>query len=571
MFKTRYKSHHDAEHEYSELMHKIPSSTEELTAYLNNPETVSVKENAIYIHIPFCERICSFCNMNRKIVDDSIGTYVTDLIKQILWMGNHRYFKQHKIVTIYFGGGTPTVLSPEHFEQIITALHQAFLIVENCEITCETTLHNLSTAHLSMFATLGINRLSIGIQTFQTAGRKFFNRTYDKEQTIKRLQEIRKVFKGCLSIDKIYNYPGETKEMLLDDVQQIINLGIDSVSFYSLMIHKGSKLSESLKGSDFSIEQDQQFHDLFIKELLEKGDFEFLELTKMARIGKDRYYYMNVRNSNGNTIPLGRGAGGQIDQFQMYNVDFNRVMMVRSEDDKNEVVNKIYGIFQYPIIEKAQLETVGGRSALEQGIDELIKQGYLEDKKQIWKMSERGIFYGNNIGGFLARKYLELQSEEKGHSREMPSLQKEEIEKTIADFAASFQGAVMVSMLEGGKPQLSTIAVVKRGHTIYTLISPNAPHYQNIKQNNQIQIIFAEDQADMENAFVRKRLSYDATATFIEEEESLTEMFHKCHGEVAEMVCRIGFEFVALKIEGGKIILGPAKAYHFDQDEALIL
>jgi len=570
MFKTRYKSHHDAEHEYSKLIQKVPSSQEELTAYLNHSETVSVKENAIYIHIPFCERICSFCNMNRKVIDDSIGTYTLDLIGQIQSMGNHHYFKRHKIMAVYFGGGTPTVLSPEDFKQIITALRQTFLIAANCEITCETTLHNLSEEHLSMFATLGINRLSIGIQTFQSAGRKFFNRTYDKEETIRRLQKIRKNFQGCLSIDKIYNYPGETKAMLLDDIQQIIDLEIDSVSFYSLMIHKGSKLSENLTASDFSLEQDQQFHNLFIQNLLAKGDFEFLELTKMARTGRDRYYYMNIRNNNGNTIPLGRGAGGQIDHFQIYNVDFKRIMMVRSEDDKNEIANKIYGIFQYPVIEKGQLEALGAQQELQHGMEELIEQGYLEDTKQAWKMSEKGIFYGNNIGGFLARKYLEQQSEERACASEMPALQKGQIEQKMADFVASFRGAVMVTMSESGKPQLSTIAIVKREHTIYTLISPNAPHYHNIKQNNQAQIIFAEEQAQMENAFVRKRVSYEVTATFIEAKESIRKAFHECHGEVAEMVCGIGFEFVALKIEGGKIILGPAEAYHFNQEEALL-
>jgi len=409
MFKTRYKSHHDAENEYSSLMKRNRASKEELDAYLNDPEAISMKDNAIYIHIPFCDRICSFCNMNRKILDNTLDMYVEDLLTQIAWMGNHKYFTTHEMQAVYFGGGTPTVLSPSHFKQILGALRRVFKMIDTCEITCESTLHNLSNEHLEMFKVLGINRISIGIQTFQTEGRKFFNRTYNKEKVLERMKEIRRMFSGCLSIDKIYNYPGETKEMLLNDVQQIIDLDIDSISFYSLMIHKGSKLSEHLDVTDFSHEQDQEFHDIFVHTLCNTGDFEFLELTKIARVGRDQYRYMSIRNANGNTIPLGRGAGGKIDLLQVYNIDFNRVMIVKSENHKSEVANKIYGICQHPIINKNELRCLCQETMdrIHDTIDLLVKNGYLKDIGNTWVMSEKGIFYGNNIGGLLAREYLQ--------------------------------------------------------------------------------------------------------------------------------------------------------------------
>lgn len=408
MFKTRYKSHHDAEHEYSGLIKKERASKEELAAYLNRQDVISMQDNAIYIHIPFCDRICSFCNMNRKILDNTLDTYVDDLMNQISSMANH-YFSAHEIQAIYFGGGTPTVLSPLHFKKILLALRKVFKLTDTCEITCETTLHNLSDAHLEMFKVLGINRISIGIQTFQSEGRKFFNRTYNKTRVLERMKEIRSMFSGCLSIDKIYNYPGETKEMLLDDVKQIIHLEIDSISFYSLMIHEGSKLSKHLDGTAFSHKQDQEFHDLFVQSLLDTGEFEFLELTKIARKGTDQYRYMRVRNSNGNTIPLGRGAGGKIDCFQLYNIDFNRVMVVKSEDSKDQIANKIYGICQHPVINKQEMELLCLTRAdlVYDNIDTLVKNGYLKDIGTAWQMTKKGVFYGNNIGGLLTRVYLQ--------------------------------------------------------------------------------------------------------------------------------------------------------------------
>ncbi len=406
MFNKRYKSHHDAENAYNDLLTRERSNISEVYEYLDN--SIKAKNNAIYIHVPFCDKICSFCNMNRTLATDVKEEYVEQVLKQIENYGKCNAMKTAKIEAVFFGGGTPTTLSAEAFKKIVVKLRECFNLDEDVEITCETTLHNLSEEHLKVFNEIGVNRLSIGIQTFQDEGRKFFNRTYSKSEIVQKLKALKQNFNGYVCIDKIYNYPGETKEMVADDVKQIIDLELDSVSFYSLMVHEGSALAKKYDESQFSDERDLQFHDLFVEELLKTGDYELFELTKIVRKNRDKYKYMTIRNSNGNTIPIGRGAGGKIDYFHIYSMDFERVMVAKSVNDRDESAHNLYGLFQYSKIDKTNIEQLPYYKAeyLSNTIEQLIVNNYLEEKADYYQLTSKGLFYGNNIGGTLTRELL---------------------------------------------------------------------------------------------------------------------------------------------------------------------
>lgn len=403
MFNIRYKSHHDAENEYKHLLKPERSSKQELFDYLNT-NTCTQKDNAIYIHIPFCDRICTFCNMNRKIKENSLQEYVENLLLQIKEFSQTKYIQSANISAIYFGGGTPTTLKPEQMDLILSNIFDNFCIDKDAEITSETTLHNLTKEHLKVFEKRGLNRLSIGVQTFQDEGRKFFNRTYTKDEVIKNIKALKSEFNGCLSIDKIYNYSCETLEMLTDDVNNIIDLDIDSVSFYSLMIHDGSVLSKNMQLKHTN-ENDELFHNTFVNELTKKADFEFLELTKLARKNRDLYKYMCIRNANGNTIPLGKGAGGQIDGYGIYVMDFERIMVSKQQNEIATLANKLYGLFQNTTIEKSKLYDYD----LSTSLDILIKNGYIKEDTEKFILTNSGIFYGNNIGGYIVKNYLEKE------------------------------------------------------------------------------------------------------------------------------------------------------------------
>ncbi|MFV0499652.1 MAG: radical SAM protein, partial [Bacilli bacterium] len=227
-----------------------------------------------------------------------------------------------------------------------------------------------------------------------------------KKEVIKRLKAIRNTFNGIICIDKIYNYPGESTAMLLDDVKQIIDLKIDSISFYSLMIHEGSSLSKEYEENKFCESQDLKFHDLFIKELLKTGDYELIELTKIVRKNCDSYQYMSIRNSNGNTIPLGKGAGGKIDSYHIYNMSFDKIMVAKSASINDDLAQNIYGMLQSHIISKENIKLFLS-STVKSVITKLINNNYIDEDENNYYLTSKGIFYGNNIGGLLTKSFLE--------------------------------------------------------------------------------------------------------------------------------------------------------------------
>lgn len=235
MFKIRYKSHHDVRNVISKFTKNFKASKEDFISLL---EGVNVsKQLALYFHTPYCDKICSFCNMNRKQLDNDLEEYTKYICDEIKKYGAYKFCKTSEVDVVFFGGGTPTIFKKEQLERILKTLRENFIFSKDYEMTFETTLHNLSFEKLEIMEKYGVNRISVGIQTFSNRGRKLLNRTYDKNYIVERLKEIKKRFSGLICIDIIYNYANQTDEEILEDARLLSEIKVDSTSFYSLMIH----------------------------------------------------------------------------------------------------------------------------------------------------------------------------------------------------------------------------------------------------------------------------------------------------------------------------------------------
>lgn len=128
-------------------------------------------------------------------------------------------------------------------------------------------LHNLSSQKIDIMEKYGVNRLSVGIQSFSQEGRNLLNRTFTKDEAVEKLKNLKANFKGMVCTDIIYNYPGQTVEEVTEDADIIAELEIDSTSFYSLMIHEGSKMSMDIRENtlklNYSLETDRKLHHAF--------------------------------------------------------------------------------------------------------------------------------------------------------------------------------------------------------------------------------------------------------------------------------------------------------------------
>lgn len=409
MFKTRYKSHHDVKDVITKQIGRrllLPKSYWELLK--SDPIDI---DGGIYVHTPYCDKICSFCNMNRKQIDNNLDGYTDYLVKEIYKYKNKNYIQKKEFSVVFFGGGTPTIFKPYQLEKILSALKETFTLTRNCEFTFETTLHNLTLEKLEVMEKYGVNRLSIGIQTFSNRGRKLLNRTYDQEWVINRLEELKNRFKGLICIDLIYNYLGQTLEEIEEDAKIAGKISPDSISFYSLMIHEGSKISKDLnsgeKAFDYTLEYDKILHDRFLSIMKEKG-YSLLEHTKISK-GTDGYRYIKNIHELKDLIPIGIGAGGRVLDMEIYNL--NKFITFYSRDsEKSMKMKKLSGITQEEYVKFSKIEEIVGDNfnKILKIIIKLESKGYLITDKNGYKYTEKGIFWGNNISAKLVEELNNL-------------------------------------------------------------------------------------------------------------------------------------------------------------------
>lgn len=410
MFKIRYKSHHDVKNIITKMTKKKLSTPWAFSKLMK--ETPEIKEGGIYVHTPYCDKICAFCNMNRKQLDNNLDDYTEYLCKEFEKYGKEKYVQQKEITTIFFGGGTPTIYRDTQIEKILSTLRKNFNISDNCEFTFETTLHNLTLSKLKTMEKNGVNRISIGIQTFSDRGREVLNRTYDKTEVIRRMKEIRENYSGLICIDIIYNYLDETLEEVKEDAKIAVDLGVDSISFYSLMIHDGSKIAKDLNNEvavfDYTIEMDKTLHDKFLEVTMENG-YKILEHTKITN-GKDEYRYIKNVNLCSDLFAIGVGAGGRVKDIEYYNL--NKMMTFYAKDSEFKYnLKKFSGLLQYNVVKLDDIKKLIGEKCYSHIYEILVKyndEKLIELSEDYFRYTIDGVFWGNSIVASLIERIIIL-------------------------------------------------------------------------------------------------------------------------------------------------------------------
>ena len=194
----------------------------------------------IYIHIPFCKRRCIYCDFFSTTQSDQKSTYVRALCEELRIRKD--YLQKEDIETIYLGGGTPSQLSQKELESIFTTIYNIYKVKENAEITLEANPDDLTPEYVTMLCQLPINRISMGIQTFQENTLKLLHRRHTAQQAVEAFYRCREAGFQNISIDLMYGLPGETLEMWIHDLKQAIDLHPEHISAYHLIYEEGTVL-----------------------------------------------------------------------------------------------------------------------------------------------------------------------------------------------------------------------------------------------------------------------------------------------------------------------------------------
>jgi oxygen-independent coproporphyrinogen-3 oxidase len=245
-----------------------------------------MKESSIYIHIPFCDHKCIYCDFYSIITHDSIQIYLGALKKEIEYFARD-FSSGRKFTTIFFGGGTPSLLAPHQIEEIIFQLKNNFTVSEDAEITLETNPGTVDEMKLKEFIKAGINRISIGIQTFDDDELKFLTRIHNKQTAIDTLWLAKEVGFKNISVDLIFNLPKQTKEKWLLNLQTAIALPISHLSAYSLILERGTILNKLVLDKKVVLQDedyDAELYELTI-EFLTRNKFNQYEVSNFALNG----------------------------------------------------------------------------------------------------------------------------------------------------------------------------------------------------------------------------------------------------------------------------------------------
>ena len=236
----------------------------------------------IYIHIPFCKKACHYCNFHFSTKLDLVDTMTEVIIKEL--DQRHSYLNTSGIETIYFGGGTPSVLSAESIDNILSAIKKYYALTDSAEISLEVNPDDISTSYLSALKDIGINRLSIGVQSFYQKELEFMNRSHDAEQALQSIIDIKNYFDN-FSVDLIFGGQFTEGSNWENNLAKVIELDIPHLSCYSLTIEEDTVFGNWLKHDKLQAIDDDIQRQQFITtaDTLEAHGYLHYEISNYAK------------------------------------------------------------------------------------------------------------------------------------------------------------------------------------------------------------------------------------------------------------------------------------------------
>ncbi|NQX97960.1 MAG: radical SAM family heme chaperone HemW [Flavobacteriales bacterium] len=364
----------------------------------------------IYIHIPFCKQSCSYCDFHFSI---SLK-YKTDLVKAlVLEIENRKHQLTSEINTIYFGGGTPSLLNDDELKLIIDAVHQNYNVASNIELTLECNPDDLSKNKLKELKNAGVNRLSIGVQSFDNEELQFFNRAHNSSQAESSIKRSQDVGFENITIDLIYGSPLLTDKIWLENLQKVNDLEVPHLSAYGLTVEPKTKLDHQIKTGQFPILDDDKMIAQF-KVLVQKTkEFGFTQY-EVSSFGKKGFYSQHNSNYWKGVEYLGFGpsAHSYIGEKRIWNVS-NNIKYIKALNTagiyfEEETIDEKTAFNEYVL---TRLRTIWGidldfiknnfneeiNTHFQKEIQQYSKSSYLQTEKDKITLTKEGIFIADKI------------------------------------------------------------------------------------------------------------------------------------------------------------------------------
>lgn len=269
---------------------------------------------SLYIHIPFCNRICTYCDFNKFLIENQpVDAYIDALIREL------DMIDEKEIYTVFIGGGTPTALSLVQLERLLKFVTEKFII--NSEFTVEANPDELTTEKIEIMKRYGVNRLSLGVQTFNNRLLQSLGRTHVESDIKRAVDDANRLGIESISIDLMYHLPTQTLEECQYDLDQAIQLNINHISSYSLILEPKTQFYNQYKKGLLQMPDETLAQEMYeyTMDFLSMHGFHQYEISNYAK-GNHESLHNKVYWQNKEYYGAGAGSHGYVKGNRYYNV-----------------------------------------------------------------------------------------------------------------------------------------------------------------------------------------------------------------------------------------------------------
>ena len=371
------------------------------------------KDLGLYIHIPFCVKKCAYCDFLSWSGDkDQKEEYVRDLEQEI--RSYKTFAADYQVSTVYFGGGTPSILETGQIERIMGALRQTFRIEKKAEITLEMNPGTAQKEKLKVYRQLGINRLSIGIQSVKNENLKLLGRIHTYEDFLESYHMAREAGFDNISGDLISSLPGQTLEEWKEELEILIRTPLEHLSVYQLIIEEGTEFYERYGEHEELLPDEETSREIYLwtGEYLENQGFRQYEISNYARAGKESRHNLRYWERK-DYLGLGLGAAAMIRNMRMSNTrDWEKYRTgcrdprkIREEVEFLEEPRQIeefmfLGLRKTRGVSRKEFRRTFGKDLdliYEKTLKKYLENGMLQESGDRIFLSEEGILLSNQI------------------------------------------------------------------------------------------------------------------------------------------------------------------------------
>lgn len=395
----------------------IPLQTDKNLTWQTLMQAVPKKGNksSAYIHIPFCQTKCLYCMFYQNACQqEAMDAYVDILVKEIEAAAKENYIQNSVIQAVFFGGGTPSSLSPTNAARLIKTVKNSLPLANDYEMTMEGRVSDLIPEKLESWFANGVNRISVGVQSFDSKVRQQIGRIDAQDKIIENLKLAAAYNQASLIVDLMFGLPDQDMRVWERDLEILASLPVDGADLYQLNLYENSALQKAIDSARISpaattAEQASMF--AFAHDWLSKRAYKRLSHCHWSKDNRERSLYNTLSKSGADTIPFGCGAGGNIGGYslmlhrnieaykQLSKSGIKPIMVMSDKNSSAQFDSYVTAQLEQGYLDFAQLLNLHGLNyqALEWLLEFFCKNGLLEHNGVMYKLTLAGQFWVVNI------------------------------------------------------------------------------------------------------------------------------------------------------------------------------